>query len=158
MSAAGVIGSSCAVRPVQECLRSLRDVTELCERLQEACRLSCCGGRVGADHHREVQDVRQFLGQVEAVRLGADEFSSDVERLGDPNLGLLALPGRAGQVGQALEGDRQVAGVGGVARLGVRQPLPDRQGLLVQLAGTLALPGRDGQVGQALKETDRSRA
>jgi hypothetical protein len=140
MSAAWVIGSSCAIRPVQECLRSRRDVTKLCERLQEACRLFRCGGKVSADHYREVQDVRQFLGQVEAVRLGVDEFSPDVERLGDPHLSLVTLPGRAGQVGQPFEEDRQVAGVGGVARLGVRQSLPDRLGLLDQLTGPLALP------------------
>ena len=68
--------------------------------------------------------------------------------------GAVALPGVAGQVGQPLEGDRQVAAVGGVAGLVVGELPPDVEGLLVQVAGAVASPGLAGQVGQPL-EGDR---
>ena len=106
-----------------------------------------------ADLGPEVQHVSKFHRDIESTGFLSDKRSPDGESARYPLTGRVALPGLAGQVGQPLEGDRQVAAVGGVAGLVVGELPRDVEGLLVQVAGASLRPAARARSASLLKET-----
>jgi hypothetical protein len=62
-----------------------------------------------ADFRLEVEHVGEFHREIEAAWLVMNEPPPDIKRRGHPFVCVVALPGLAGQVGELVEGDRQVA-------------------------------------------------